>query len=383
MGRAIANPINSMGTVLIIASSGRMLAQAAKNAGLKPLVIDLFADLDTQDYAEDFRQVNSLAEQDLAPAVDYFIERYAVAYVVYGSGFECHLESLRYLDSRLVMLGNDSDVFARQLDKQAFFSTLDTLNVPYPEVVFSAPDCADGWLIKPMQGQGGVGIKRYYGDAADKPVYWQKFQAGTPHSVLFLADGQQVQVIGFNRQWSVRLSETEEFVFSGVINSTDLPDVHKARITDWLKQLVPVFGLKGLNSLDFIQADNCSYVLEINPRPSASMQLYDQDLLIRHIQACEGAQFIESNSAMYCAEWTGYQIVYAEHDLTIPDQFEWPPWSMDLPKPGNICRRGQPLCSIIAHQNNLKSVVEQLLIKQQLIINKLEGFDHHGIYSQC
>ena len=59
-------------------------------------------------------------------------------------------------------------------------------------------------------------------------------------------------------------------------------------ITGWLKQLVPVFALKGLNSLDFIHADDCSYVLEINPRPSASMQLYDEDLLNRHIQACEG-----------------------------------------------------------------------------------------------
>jgi len=55
---------------------------------------------------------------------------------------------------------------------------------------------------------------------------------------------------------------------------------------------------------------------------------------------------------------------------------------MDLPKPGNMCRAGQPLCSIIAHQKNSQSVAEQLLIKQQLIINKLEGFDRHGIYSQ-
>jgi methenyltetrahydromethanopterin cyclohydrolase len=360
-----------------------MLAQAAKSAGLKPLVIDLFADLDTQGYAEDFRQINSLAVQDLAHAVDYFVERYAVTHVIYGSGFECCLESLRYLNSRLIMLGNHPDVFARQLDKQAFFSALDQLNIPYPDVVFNAPDCAGGWLIKPMQGQGGVGIKRYQaGDDAKIPVYWQKFQAGTPHSVLFLADGQQAQVAGFNSQWSVRLSETEEFVFSGVSNTTDLSDAHKAVITDWLKQMVSVFGLKGLNSLDFIHADDCSYVLEINPRPSASMQLYDQDLLLRHIQSCVGGQSVGCNSIAYCAAWTGYQIVYARHDLIIPDHFEWPDWCMDLPKSGNMCRAGQPICSIIAHQNNLQSVAELLLTKQQLIINKLEGFNCHGIYSQ-
>ncbi|MFZ2407598.1 MAG: ATP-grasp domain-containing protein [Methylobacter sp.] len=371
-----------METVLIVAGSGRMLAQAARNAGLKPLVVDLFADLDTQGYAEDFRRIKSLTEQDLAPAVDYFAERYAVNHVIYGSGFECYPESLYYLNSRLIMLGNDPDAFARQLDKPAFFLTLDDLNIPYPEVAFDAPDPVDAWLLKPMQGQGGVGIKRYKaGDDIKAPVYWQKFQSGKSCSVLFLADGQQAQVIGFNSQWPVRLSKAQEFVFSGVVNSCDLPDRHKAAITNWLTQMVPVFGLKGLNSLDFIHADDCSYALEINPRPSASMQLYDRDLLVLHIQACAGA--ISAAQLPEAAPLqAGYQIVYAEQDLIIPDRFEWPGWCMDLPGSGNMCRAGQPICSIIAHQKDSQSVAEQLLTKQQLIISKLKGFDRHGIYSQ-
>jgi methenyltetrahydromethanopterin cyclohydrolase len=367
-----------------------MLAQAAKNTGLKPLVIDLFADLDTQSYAKDFRRIKSLAEQDLAPAVDDFVERYAVTDVIYGSGFEYYPESLRYLDSRLTVLGNHPDVFARLQNKQAFFSTLDDLNIPHPEVAFNAPDFADGWLMKPMQGQGGVGIRRHRsGDSATASVYWQKFQAGMQHSALFLSDGQQVQVVGFNTQWCASLGEAQEFVFSGVINGADLPDAHKAVITGWIKQMAPVFELRGLNSLDFIHADESSYVLEINPRPPASMQLYDEDLLIRHIQACErdvGAQSVGRNSVTYCAEWqdyhaTGYQIVYAGQDLAIPDLFEWPEWCMDLPVAGSLIRTGQPICSIIAHQKESQSVSEQLLTKQQLIINKLEGFHHHGIYS--
>ncbi|HEY8159060.1 MAG TPA: ATP-grasp domain-containing protein [Methylobacter sp.] len=387
MGRATAKPINNMETILIVAGSGRMLAQAAKNAGLKPLVIDLFADLDMQGYAEDFRRTASLAEQDLAPAVDYFIQRYAVTLVIYGSGFECFPESLHYLSSRLIMLGNHPDVFARQLDKPVFFSTLDDLSIPYPEVAFSTPACTDDWLIKPMQGQGGTGIKLYHiGDEAKEPVYWQKFQSGTSHSVLFLADGQQVQVVGFNSQWPVRLSETQEFVFSGVVNFTDLSDEHKTVISGWLRQMVSVFGLKGLNSLDFIHVDGCSYVLEINPRPSASMQLYDENLLVRHIQSCvEGASVVAltpETGRLMSPPQIGYQIVYAEQDLIIPGQFEWPPWCMDLPKSGDMCRAGQPICSIIAHQKNSQSVVEKLRTQQQLIISKLKGFDRHGIYSQ-
>jgi methenyltetrahydromethanopterin cyclohydrolase len=352
-----------------------MLAQAAEKTGLKPLVIDLFADLDTQGYAVDFCQVKSLAENDLAPAVDYFIERYAASHAIYGSGFESYPESLYYLNSRLMLLGNHPDVFARLLDKQAFFSTLDQLSIPHPEVVFSAPvDCGDDWLLKPMQGQGGVGIKRYQaGDKAKTSVYWQKFQVGRSHSALFLADGGKIQVIGFNTQWSVRLSETEEFVFSGVINSTNLADGHKAEIMGWLRQLVPAFGLKGLNSLDFIHADGCSYVLEINPRLSASMQLYDQDLLDRHVGAASVALSLEVGRLKPPPQ-SGYQVVYADHDLIIPEQFKWPEWCMDLPEFGSFIPTGQPICSIIANQKNSRSVAEQLLTKQQLILSKLERF---------
>jgi methenyltetrahydromethanopterin cyclohydrolase len=354
--------------ILVIAGSGRQLAQAAKNAGLKPLVIDLFADLDMQYYAEAFEQVSSLAEKHLTLAVDYFIERYAVAHVIYGSGFEYYPESLHYLASRLLVLGNLPDTFVKLHDKPVFFSSLDRLNIAHPEVCFSMPVCADNWLVKPMQGQGGLGIKYYHsGEATELAVYWQKYQAGTQHSVLFLANGAELQVIGFNTQWVVSLSESQKFIFSGIINSCELLDKQKKQITDWLKKLVPEFGLKGLNSLDFIQAGEVSLVLEINPRPSASMQLYDADLLTGHIKASQG------ELTAYCDHtgYTGYQIVYAMQDVTIPEGFEWPEGCMDLPRPGVICRTGQPVCSIITHQKQAHSVMNALLIKQ---LNLIKGF---------
>jgi uncharacterized protein len=359
--------------ILIVASSGRMLAQAAKNAGLKPLVIDLFADLDTQCHAEAFKQIPSLAEEHLIPSVDYFIEHYAVTHVVYGSGFEYYPESLRYLGTRLVVLGNLPDTFVKLHNKPVFFSSLDKLNIPYPDVCFYAPDCAGNWLVKPMHGEGGLRIKRYHPkDRPESAVYWQKFQAGKQHSVLFLANGQEVQVIGFNTQWTVSLNEIEEFIFSGIINSCALLSDQKELITDWLKKLVPAFALKGLNSLDFIQAGDKSFVLEINPRPSASMQLYDADLLNRHMKASLG------ELTDYClpAGYTGYQIVYAEQDVLIPEAFAWPPWCMDLPVSGVMCRTGQPICSIIVHQNEAHSVINELLIKQ---LNLIKGFYPHGI----
>jgi methenyltetrahydromethanopterin cyclohydrolase len=271
------------------------------------------------------------------------------------------------------VLGNLPDTFIKLHDKPAFFSILDKLNIPYPEVRFDAPKCADNWLVKPMQGQGGMGIKRYYpNESIESAVYWQKYKAGSQYSVLFLADGQYLQVIGFNTQWTISLGETGEFIFSGIINSCDLLSEQKERITGWLKKLVPVFALKGLNSLDFIQEGDKSFVLEINPRPSASMQLYDADLLNRHIKASQG----DLTEYRLHDGYTGYQVVYAERDVLIPEAFAWPEGCMDLPEFGAICRKGQPICSIIAHQKRAQSVMNELSTKQ---LNLIKGFYPHGI----
>lgn len=355
--------------ILIIASSARMLTQAAKSAGLKPLVIDRFADQDTQAGAEAYQQVDSLFRADITAAVEYFIERYGVAHVVYGSGFEYCPDSLGYLEDRLKILGNRADAFTKIQHKQTFFSCLNDLDIPYPEVFFTAPMSGEDWLIKPLQGAGGLGIRRWHAeDESSVAVYWQRYVEGEPNSVLFLADGRNVQVIGFNRQWAVALDDRQAFVFSGIINDSRLPDEHKVLVTDWLRKLVPAFTLKGLNSIDFIQVEGQNYVLEINARPPASMQLYDQNLLVRHVRASQGELIDYSTVQTGC---TGYQIVYALADLRIPEVFEWPSWCMDLPESGALIGAKQPICSIIAHAEKSQQVLEALSIRHQIIVNKL------------
>lgn len=371
-----------------------MLAQAAHNAGLKPLVIDVFSDLDTQQYAADFKRISALTIDCLTPALDYFVQHYGVTQVVYGTGFEKHPDSLHYLASRFILLGNSPETFDLLHDKPHFFATLKQLNIPYPETVFVPPDNTDNWLIKPMRGQGGVGIQRFQRVNQDLPahVYWQKYQVGTQHSVLFLADGQHMQIIGFNTQWTVhdysfppaawecsnsaprrtgkKWNDNEEFIFSGIVNYCDLSPAHKAHITNWLAKLVPAFALTGLNSLDFIHTNGISTVLEINPRPPASMQLYDADLLRRHISTASPSKDWQCCLSPQSG-YAGYQIIYAEQDIQIPDGSRWENGVMDIPAAGAICHTGQPICSIIAHQSQAHEVLHELTLKQHTLQRSL------------
>lgn len=356
------------GCVLIIASSGRMLAEGARKAGLQALVIDLYADLDTRQQALDVYAVPSLALPQVAPVLDDLIERYRVGRVIYGSGLEYHPETLDYLDARMTVLGNAPVVFRQLQRKSDFFSTLAALQIPFPEVSFTAPDVERDGLIKPMQGQGGMGICRYNGNRQiPKNAYWQRFQSGTPGSVLFLANTQEARVIGFNTQFTVKLAAGLEFVFSGLINHANLSDGQKSLISGWVSRCAQAFALKGLNSLDFIHDGEHVYVLEINPRPSASMQLYD-DVLALHIAACRGGlpEVMPAQTG-----FAGFQIIYADKDLRIPADFDWPEGTRDRPAAGVLCRAGQPVCSITVRRSDPEQVRAALAAGQQHIFNQL------------
>jgi predicted ATP-grasp superfamily ATP-dependent carboligase len=346
--------------LLILANSARLLAQAARQAGFIPLVVDLYADMDTRHLAKAWRQVASLRQTDIAPAVEYFLNHYPVTQAVYGSGFEAFPDSLHYLQHGLCLCGNTPDTFVAVNDKRYFFKVLDSLQIPYPASVFTAPNLGKHWLSKPLQGHGGVGIQPWQTDRDATECYWQQYQAGIAHSVLFLADGERVQIVGFNRQWT-----TDGFVFAGIINQTALTAAQQQTLTDWLVNLVPLFKLKGLNSLDFIQDGEALWVLEINPRPPASMQLYASSLLALHVDNRLSEKILPEPACR------GYQIVYAPTDICIPNALQWPENCQDRPAPGAVCRKNQPICSIIAHQKTAQSVLEQLQYQQAALFSQL------------
>jgi len=299
-----------------------MVAEAACRIGLKPLVLDQYGDLDTQRYAHDYFPIPSLASEHLLPAVDFFCQRYAVSQGLYGSGFEHHPDSLVALGQRLVLSGNTPETFARVQNKAEFFAVLAALELPHPEISFTPPETGSGWLCKPWQGLGGMGIRHYRAGQADTGVYWQKFQAGQAGSVLFLADGNAAEAIGFNTQWTIPLG-AESFRFLGIINQSPLNRKQETLVTGWLKTLTLAFGLRGLNAMDFIRHNDDLFILEINPRLPASMQLYSPDLLRCHSHATLRRELAQK------LDFKGYQIVYSRAETLIPEGFAWPESAQD------------------------------------------------------
>lgn len=367
--------------LLIVANSGRMLAEAAKRAGLTPLVVDLYADLDTRAIAEAVVRIDAMTGCNVERAVDVLTKRYPVTRALYGSGLEAAPECVEILSGACALLGNDASTLANIQNKRRFFDTLARHGMAYPRVAFDPPEQPGGWLLKPFRGTGGLGIRRYCGQILDTTaVYWQEMIEGVSGSVLFLADGRQAGIIGYNTQWQVRLDSEHEFVFAGVINQSPLSLMDERRVAGWVLRLVRDYGLKGLGSLDFVVRCDEVFVLEINPRPPASLQLYSYDWLSRHIEACSGHLEVPRAAVEgYC----GYRIVFAAKTVQIPAHFQWPENCRDLPAPLQIIRKGRPICSMIASGQSPRQLEKKLRATERIIVNPIEkGYLQHGISNQ-
>lgn len=358
--------------ILIIAQSARMLAQLAVAAGFRVVTIDCFNDLDTQQLALRSYQTSSFKLADIKNALLTIQQDFKCHTVAYGSGVEYQLDTIAFLEENFLLLGNSSALLQRLQNKADFFLNLLSLAIPYPETVFSEPDYANDWLIKPITGQGGCNITRFKPNSAQHYAgfYWQQHIQGQPMSVTFLASEKQFTVLGINCQWTITQAE-ELFLFAGIANNAIVSQANQSLLCEWIAKLLTIYPLRGLASLDFILLNNNCYVLEINPRVPASAQLYTNDIFIWHYLACIDQFDAVADSQQIDPLYKAYEIIYAKADLLVSKQINWPNWVRDIPVSGVFIGRGQPICSIICTETSLPELNACLSIRRQIIENIL------------
>ena len=305
-------------TLLAVAAlSARVLAEAARDDGFEVVSLDLFGDADTRRACAQWMPIGaqSLLRIDpalLLAALTTLAQRGDVSGWIAGSGFECQPDLLARGAALLPLFGTPADAVRRVRDPNPFFDVLDGFGIPHPPISMSVPADAAGWLVKDAQGCGGWHI-RSAASAESVPAhhYFQREVAGTPMSATFIANGSDACVLGFNRL-TVRRFGAQPFVYCGAIGPVPLlPDVAQ-RVAAAVCALVAAFELRGLGSLDFMFDGTALSVLEINPRPPASIALYGSHHLVEaHLRACLHDElppdaFAESDGTVH-----GTEIVFA------------------------------------------------------------------------
>ena len=339
---------------LIAAISGRALAASAVRGGHRVVVLDYFADRDTRGVAQACRSVVAphalrFDRRALLAAAVELAPTEQSAGLVYGSGFEGRTKFLGRLAAGRRLCGNTPQVVAAVKDPRHFFPLLQRLGIAHPEVRFQPPVDPAGWLVKHPGGAGGGHVRHASERPARSGSYYQRFESGRILSVLILADGKRALVLGFNEQWTTAARPGTPFLFGGAVNHVALSAALTRAIDDRLQALVAATGLVGLNGVDFILRESEWLVLEVNPRPTATVELYDPDyshgLFDAHIRACAGAlpRFAAPPMAARATA-----VVIATAGGTLPREFNFPAWCRDLPMPGTRFAAGDPVCTVHA-----------------------------------
>ena len=114
-----------------------------------------------------------------------------------------------------------------------------------------------------------------------------------PMSATFVANGRDAVVLGINQQLVQRIG-ARPFVFCGVVGPVPMEAALTQRIEQAVRALAAEFELRGLGSLDFMLDGDAFAVLEVNPRPPASVALYrDQRPIEAHLRACREGELPE------------------------------------------------------------------------------------------
>jgi predicted ATP-grasp superfamily ATP-dependent carboligase len=125
-------------------------------------------------------------------------------------------------------------------------------------------------------------------------AYWQREASGRSLGCLLLAQGQTLRLIGVHDQL-IDPTDDEPFRFAGVVGPTRLSDAQMTTLLAALHRLVTAFALRGLVSVDWLIDGDRWLLLEVNPRPSASLAVHERLLArtsARSLLAEHVAQFL-------------------------------------------------------------------------------------------
>jgi predicted ATP-grasp superfamily ATP-dependent carboligase len=352
--------------VLIAAFSARSLAASARRAGYKPLVVDCFGDSDTVALAEAWRclparvqvgftfrpllaALESLAGSSSSPPIG----------LVLGAGFECNPRLVAKLSEHFPLIGNDAATIARAKDPQQFFSVLDDLGVPHPETWLDAPAEPDGWLMKRVGGSGGLHIHRCPAKPRpDKRRYFQRQVSGQQISLMGLVS-EKSAAFAVSRQWTSPL-QRRPFRYGGAAGSLPLEEDLEARLIEMSLAVSEALELCGIVSFDYLVNEGEISLLEVNPRPGASLDVFDDPtgtLFKAHVEAARGGD----PAALVAADWhppiaRASAILYADRGPLTAGAVEWPDWASDRPQPGSAIGAGQPLATVSAEGHDVDAV---------------------------
>jgi predicted ATP-grasp superfamily ATP-dependent carboligase len=351
----------------IVGASARAAVFSAVNAGYETVAADLFADADLRQACRATR-----------------VEAYPEGLAAWLAATECDgwlytgaLENYPALVDRMAamrpLLGTCGDALRRVRDPAQLERAVQEAGLWFPETRPAADGLPlDGsWLAKTYRGSSGSGVWRLDGPAALERArrhgaQFQRLVAGEPAAAIFVVGAERSQLLGVTRQLvGGEGGSPSEFQYrgsTGRLHCSAGVASQLVRLGDALSSM----QLRGLAGVDLVIEGERAWVVEINPRYTASVEVVERatggPAIAAHVAACTGATLPASGGPPASEHRFGKAILLADRDVTITDSFfRWalPQASIDparrrladLPAAGERIRAGRPVLTVLVESS--------------------------------
>jgi uncharacterized protein len=356
-----------------VAVSARMLAQLAVADGYAVTALDRFGDVDLRALAPGATAPTNDGLAALAADID-------ADAIVYGAGLENRPDLVGELAAGRELLGTPAELLAAVRDPWAVGAAARAAGARAPETwapghVPAAPGAAgragpaapagragggEAWLRKPRHSGGGQGVRAWRGGVLRATEVLQRRVGGLSCSAVAIGDGQSAVVLGLTEQ----LHLAPGFRWTGNVTPPRLPEAQRAELDGQLRavcaEVAGRFGVRGAFGVDAVWDGRHAWVLEVNPRPSASLELFGPGSFEAHVLGARGLGLPVAGAAPARSRAAVKLVLFADRTVCAPDPGWWPNGLVrDIPRAGETIKRGAPVCTLMSADADVPELINQ------------------------
>ena len=376
--------------LIVVGASTRALARSATAAGWAVYAADLFNDADLQTFvAHSVRVAAGEYPHALVAAAQSFPPAFPPAPWCYTGAVENHPALIDQLAAIRPLAGNGGPAVRAVRDPLRLGATARSAGLLVPETRATPAGLPhDGsWLVKPRASASGHGVHPWLSAAPpphQKPLLWQHRVTGIPHAASFIMARGRARLLGLSRQligepWCTGGA----FAYGGsvTLSSAEASPGLAAAAGEIGGMLAAEFHLVGAVGVDLVvDPDGRPWIIEVNPRMTASMELHERatgiSVAAAHLDACgvAGPTATGSRPTATDTRWAK-AVVHTPVALTITTGLtadwaalaaEWTrvdggqPALADIPTPGQTLAARAPVLTVFARGDAVDAALAAL-----------------------
>jgi predicted ATP-grasp superfamily ATP-dependent carboligase len=353
--------------LLIFGASARAAAFSALRAGFRPWCADLFADADLRAACPAVRlpgrYPEAFAELVRAPVRGPWL---------YTGGLENHPDLVGRMAQLRPLWGNGAEVLRRVRDPQVLAAAAREAGLPAPRLCRGRSSHPGRWLVKPLAGSGGAGVRFHDGRRPPRgDVYLQEFIEGLSVSAVFTSSSPGT-LVGLTRQLvGEPFLNAPPFRYAGNVGPLPAGDQGEGLVR--LGHALALAGVRGVFGVDGVLNHAGFWPVEVNPRYTASVEVLEHATgwraMHHHARQFTGAVPLPG---VVTQGVVGKAVLYAPADGVFPAEGPWaetlhaPPAAdelpafADVPHPGEPLRRGRPVLTLLCRGGSADACLAEL-----------------------